>query len=239
MKFSAWYAILVGFLMIAQWIVSILSGGVPEFKTEPWRIGFHLAAEMSTALMLIVGGIAALRSSVWAKQILSVGLGMVIYSEIVSPGYFDLLGIRVLRGRIQDVAVDLRRGSPTYGRHVSILLDARDSTQIMVPTGFAHGFCTLEAETEVLYQLTDYYSPEHESGILWNDAGLAIPWAVTEEEAILSDRDRALPRFDDVVPLGVEAFRRCSAERYRATSARTARAPCLRSTGATRSGADR
>jgi hypothetical protein len=92
MKFSAWYGILIGFLMIAQWTVSILSGGVPEFQTEPWRIGFHLAAEMSTALMLIIGGIAALRSGARAKQILLVGLGMVIYSEIVSPGYFAQLG---------------------------------------------------------------------------------------------------------------------------------------------------
>ena len=92
MKFSAWYGILVGFLMIAQWTFSILSGGVPEFQTEPWRIGFHLAAEMSTALMLIIGGVATLKSIVWAKQILLVGLGMVIYSEIVSPGYFAQLG---------------------------------------------------------------------------------------------------------------------------------------------------
>lgn len=92
MKFPAWYGILVGFLMIAQWTFSILSGGVPEFQTEPWRIAFHLAAEAVTAFVLIVGGVAALKSIGWARQVLLVGLGMVIYSEIVSPGYFAQLG---------------------------------------------------------------------------------------------------------------------------------------------------
>lgn len=88
MKYSAWYGILVGFFMIAQWMFSIVTGGVPEFETTPWAIGFHLVAEFSTALMLLVGGISSLRGTTWGKQILLVGLGMVIYSEIVSPGYF-------------------------------------------------------------------------------------------------------------------------------------------------------
>ena len=88
MKFSSWYGILVGLLMIAQWTFSILSGGVPKFQTAPWAIAFHLAAEMSTALMLISGGLATLKSAAWGKQTLLVGLGMVIYSEIVSPGYY-------------------------------------------------------------------------------------------------------------------------------------------------------
>lgn len=91
MKYPAWYGIGVGILMIAQWAFSILAGGVPEFQTAPWEIGFHLAAEMSTALVLIIGGIAALRSVPWSKQFLLLGLGMVIYSEIVSPGYFAQL----------------------------------------------------------------------------------------------------------------------------------------------------
>ena len=88
MTYSAWYGILVGFLMIAQWMFSIVSGGVPEFKTTPGTIGSHLAAEFFTALMLISGGISTLRSNYWGERILLGGLGMVIYSEIVSPGYF-------------------------------------------------------------------------------------------------------------------------------------------------------
>jgi hypothetical protein len=92
MKFPAWYGILIGLLMIAQWTFTILAGGVPELQTAPWEIALHLAAEMTTAVMLILGGIATLKSVHWGKQVLFVGLGMVIYSEIVSPGYFAQLG---------------------------------------------------------------------------------------------------------------------------------------------------
>ena len=92
MKFSAWYGILIGLLMIAQWTFSILTGDVPEFESAPWEIAFHLAAEVSTAIVLILGGVAALKSISWSKQVLLLGLGMVTYSEIVSPGYFAQLG---------------------------------------------------------------------------------------------------------------------------------------------------
>ena len=92
MKFPAWYGILKGLLMIAQWTFTILAGGVPELQTAPWEIALHLAAEMTTAAMLILGGIATLKSAHWGKQVLFVGLGMVIYSEIVSPGHCAQLG---------------------------------------------------------------------------------------------------------------------------------------------------
>jgi len=88
MKFPAWYGIGVGFLMIAQWAFSILTGGVPEFESARWEIALHLAAEFTTAIMLIIGGIATLKAVTWSRQVLILGLGMVIYSEIVSPGYF-------------------------------------------------------------------------------------------------------------------------------------------------------
>jgi hypothetical protein len=91
MKLSAWYGIVVGVLMFVQWTFSIAVGSVPEFESAPWEIVFHLAAEMSTALLLLIGGIAALRSVTWSKSVLLLGLGMVIYSEIVSPGYFAQL----------------------------------------------------------------------------------------------------------------------------------------------------
>jgi hypothetical protein len=77
----------VGFGMIIQWTLSIVAGNVPEFQAEPWRIALHLAAEFSTALMLIISGIATLKTIAWGKTTLLLGLGMVIYSEIVSPGY--------------------------------------------------------------------------------------------------------------------------------------------------------
>jgi dTDP-4-dehydrorhamnose 3,5-epimerase len=106
--------------------------------------------------------------------------------------------VMALKGRVLDVAVDCRKGSPTYGRHVSAELDAKKWTQLFVPVGFAHGFCTLEPDTLVLYKVTAPYAPELDSGILWNDPDLGIPWPVTAEKAVLSDKDKRLPRFRDL-----------------------------------------
>lgn len=96
--------------------------------------------------------------------------------------------VRVVRGRIWDVAVDIRMGSPTFGRWVGVELSAENFRQIYVSVGFAHGFCVLSDEAEVLYKTSHVYSPSHERGILWNDPALAIPWPVSDP--LLSDRDR-------------------------------------------------
>lgn len=84
--------------------------------------------------------------------------------------------IRVAKGRILDVAVDIRQGSPTYGAHVAVELSDADGRQLYVPDGFAHGFCTLVADTEVIYKVTDFWTPDCEDGLLWNDPALAIAW---------------------------------------------------------------
>ncbi|MEO6436198.1 MAG: dTDP-4-dehydrorhamnose 3,5-epimerase [Tepidisphaeraceae bacterium] len=101
--------------------------------------------------------------------------------------------IRVVRGAILDVAVDIRRGSPTFGRHVSAVISAENWKQILVPAGFAHGFVTLEANTEVLYKVTNVYSPADERGILWNDPALGIAWGIDDGAAVLSEKDRKYP----------------------------------------------
>ena len=108
--------------------------------------------------------------------------------------------VRVARGSVFDVAVDLRRGSPTYGKHVSVVLSAEAWNQILVPIGFAHGLMTLEPDTEVLYKVSNYYSAEHDKGLLWNDPALGIEWPVAEEEAILSDKDNVQSRLADLPP---------------------------------------
>jgi dTDP-4-dehydrorhamnose 3,5-epimerase len=101
--------------------------------------------------------------------------------------------IRVVRGSILDVAVDVRRSSPTFGKHVAMEISSDNWRQIFVPVGFAHGFVTLEPNTEVLYKVSAPYSPGHERGVKWNDPALAIDWGVAQDQAILSARDRDHP----------------------------------------------
>lgn len=109
--------------------------------------------------------------------------------------------VRVLRGAILDVAVDIRRSSPTFGRHVAARLTADDGRQIYIPPGCAHGFATLEPNTEVFYKVSNYYSPAHERGIRWNDPALGIDWGVDPRAAVLSERDRLHPPFKDATDL--------------------------------------
>ena len=106
--------------------------------------------------------------------------------------------VRVVRGTVFDVAVDLRRKSPTYGRHVSVVLSAEAWNQILVPIGFAHGFMTLEPDTEVVYKVSNYYVPDHDEGLLWNDPDLAIPWPLDAGAAILSPKDGKLPKLAEI-----------------------------------------
>ena len=101
--------------------------------------------------------------------------------------------VRAIAGAIFDVVVDIRRGQPGFGRIATAVLSAENGLQLYAPPGFAHGFCTLEPDSEVIYKVTAPYSPAHERGILWSDPDLAIPWPVAPDVAVLSDRDRLHP----------------------------------------------
>jgi dTDP-4-dehydrorhamnose 3,5-epimerase len=105
--------------------------------------------------------------------------------------------VRVLHGSVYDVAVDVRRGSPTYGRWIAETLTAAGGEQLFVPRGFAHAFCTLEADTVVAYKVDDFYAPASDSGLIWNDPTLAIDWPVQPDEVVLSDKDMKLGLFKD------------------------------------------
>jgi dTDP-4-dehydrorhamnose 3,5-epimerase len=101
--------------------------------------------------------------------------------------------VRVLRGKILDIVVDIRPNSPSFGRYAAFELSAENRLLLFVPETFAHGYCTLEPDTDVAYKVDAFYAPESERGILWNDPALGIPWPVKETDAIVSARDRALP----------------------------------------------
>lgn len=106
--------------------------------------------------------------------------------------------VLVLRGAILDVLVDIRHGSPTYGRHVAVELTADNGLQALVPRGFAHGFCTLADDTLVQYKVDTHYDPARDLGLLWNDPELGIRWPVDAEAAILIDKDKQQPRLRDL-----------------------------------------
>jgi dTDP-4-dehydrorhamnose 3,5-epimerase len=132
------------------------------------------------------------------NQSLSRSPGIVRGLHFQKPPFAQAKLVRVLRGRILDVVVDLRRGSPTYGRYEATELAADTHDQLYVPVGFAHGFCTLEADTVVTYKVSAYYAPDHDAGIHWADPDIGIAWPVSPSTAIMSPKDQALPCLRDL-----------------------------------------
>jgi len=105
--------------------------------------------------------------------------------------------VRVLHGRVLDVAVDARKNSPTYGKYETIELSAENHLQFLIPEGFLHGFTTLEDNTVFAYKVNNYYSKECETGVFWNDPTLGIDWGISEQDALVSPKDKILPLFKD------------------------------------------
>ncbi len=132
------------------------------------------------------------------NQSLSVRKGTVRGMHFQKPPFVQAKLVRVVRGAALDVCVDIRRDSPSFGRHVAVELSADNLTSIYIPAGFAHGFCTLAPDCEILYKVSSGYAPEAEGGVRWNDPALGIAWPIAEEEAMLSDRDRQLPSLADL-----------------------------------------
>ncbi len=122
--------------------------------------------------------------------------------------------VRCARGRILDVGVDLRRGSPTYGRWEAVELDEQSMRELYVPVGFAHGFCVLSDVADVLYKQTAYYDTEVERGIAWDDPDIGVEWSLPVEELTVSDRDAQAPRLSEIaeeLPLEWHPQGRCTA----------------------------
>lgn len=106
--------------------------------------------------------------------------------------------VRVIKGRVLDVALDIRPGSPTFGQHVAVELSAENKRQMFIPKGFAHGFSVLSEEVIFQYKCDDYYAPETEGAIAWDDPDLGIDWGVPAADVILSEKDRRHPRLSEL-----------------------------------------
>ena len=132
------------------------------------------------------------------NQSMSAPVGVLRGLHFQTPPMAQAKLIRVIAGSILDVAVDIRWGSPDYGRHVAVVLSAETGSQLLVPEGFAHGFCTLEPDSLVIYKVNRYWSPEHERGLAWNDPALGIDWRLGGREPVLSDKDKKHPTLADL-----------------------------------------
>lgn len=176
--------------------MDVVSLDIPDVKIiRPKKFGDHRGFFSETYNKKTFEAAGLHYDFVQDNHSLSAEVGTVRGLHFQLPPFAQDKLVRVVRGAILDVAVDIRKGSPTFGRHVSAVISAAEWNQILVPVGFAHGFCTLEPDTEVIYKVTNYYSAEHDRGLLWNDPELGIDWPVSADKARLSDKDHKHPTF--------------------------------------------
>jgi dTDP-4-dehydrorhamnose 3,5-epimerase len=179
--------------------VDVRSTDIPDVKIlKPRKYGDHRGFFSETYNKKALAESGIILDFVQDNHSLSAEKGVVRGLHFQTPPFAQDKLVHVIRGSILDVAVDLRKGSPTFGKHVMAVISAEEWNQILVPIGFAHGFCTLEPNTEVIYKVTNYYAPDHDRGLYWNDPQLGIHWPVTDQEAILSDKDKRQPRFSEL-----------------------------------------
>ncbi len=179
-------------------LMDIVSLAIPDLKLlKPRRFGDSRGVFSMTYSRreLAAAGLAA--DFVQDNHSFSVHRGTVRGLHFQREPFAQAKIVQVLRGAIFDVALDIRPHSPHFGRHLTVELTADSWQQLYIPAGFAHGFCTLAADTEVFYKVDRDYAPQHEGGIMWNDPELGIAWPVGPETATLSERDRRWPSFAD------------------------------------------
>ncbi|MBB3268196.1 dTDP-4-dehydrorhamnose 3,5-epimerase [Azospirillum sp. OGB3] len=179
--------------------MDVIALDIPDVKIiRPKKFGDHRGFFSETYSKKAFEAAGLRYDFVQDNQSLSAEVGTVRGLHFQLPPFAQDKLVRVVRGAILDVAVDIRKDSPTYGRHVSAVISAAEWNQILVPIGFAHGFCTLEPNTEVVYKVTNFYSAAHDRGLLWNDPDLGIDWPVAADKALLSDKDLKNPRLAEL-----------------------------------------
>lgn len=170
--------------------MKVIDTRIPDVKVViPKKFGDHRGffSETYNCKVLAEAGIDL--RFVQDNDSLSVEKGTIRGLHFQVPPFAQDKLVRVIRGAILEVAVDLRRSSPTRGEHVAVEISAENWNQILVPMGFAHGFCTLKPNTLVVYKVTNYYSLDHDRGLLGNDPALGIEWPVSTDEVVISERD--------------------------------------------------
>ena len=177
---------------------TVTSSSIAEVKIiQPRKLkddrGFFVETHSQPALLKAGVDITFIQDN----QSLSIAAGTLRGLHFQRPPFAQDKLVRVVRGRVWDVAVDMRRNSPTFRKWFGLELTADSMTQLLVPVGFAHGFLTLEPNTEVIYKVSAPYSGPHDAGVAWDDQDLAIDWPLPVSAPVLSAKDQALPRLAD------------------------------------------
>lgn len=179
--------------------MEVVSLTIPDVKIiRPKKFGDHRGFFSETYSKKAFEAAGLHLDFVQDNQSLSAEVGTIRGLHFQTPPFAQDKLLRVVRGAVFDVAVDLRKDSPTFGKYVSAVISAMEWNQILVPIGFAHGFCTLEPDTEVIYKVTNYYAPANDKGLLWNDPDIGIEWPDAAKEPKLSDKDKVQPRLKDL-----------------------------------------